>query len=98
MVTAKQTPQILWLKEVEENDYLAADSYLRIIYTSAKVTEMVARLKGAAIVEFKAKDIFRASQLSLLGESNSHVEKEREKIIKGVRDRKSTRLNSSHAN
>ena|ERR1035437_5480609 len=84
MVTAKQTPQILWLKEVEENDYLAADSYLRIIYTSAKVTEMVARLKGAAIVEFKAKDIFRASQLSLLGESNSHVEKERKKIIKGV--------------
>jgi hypothetical protein len=84
MVTAKQTPQILWLTEVEEHDYLAADSYLRIIYSDEKVTEMVAKLRDTAIVEFKAKDIFRASQLSLLGVSNSHVEKDRKKIMKGV--------------
>jgi hypothetical protein len=32
--------------------------------------------------EFAAKDIFRASKLSLLGVSKSHVEKDRAKIIR----------------
>ena len=32
---------------------------------------------------FKAKDIFRASGLSLLGVSNAHVEKDRRKIESG---------------
>jgi disulfide oxidoreductase YuzD len=44
---------------------------------------MITRLKAASIVEFKAKDIFRASTLSLLGVSNSHVERDRKKITKG---------------
>ena len=44
---------------------------------------MIAGLKSADIVQFKAKDIFRASQLSLLGVSNSHVEKDKEKIQTG---------------
>ncbi len=43
---------------------------------------MIAKLKKADIVQFKAKDIFRASQLSLLGISNSRVENDREKIRK----------------
>ena len=34
--------------------------------------------------EFKSKDIFRASGLSLLGVSNSHVEKDRKKIKAGM--------------
>ncbi len=33
-------------------------------------------------MQFKAKDIFRASRLSSLGVSNSHVGKDREKIRK----------------
>jgi hypothetical protein len=43
----------------------------------------VAELKLAPVAEFKAKDIFRASGLSLLGVSNSHVEKDRVKIRAG---------------
>ena len=79
------TPQeIRWLPEVEEHDYPAADSYLQIIYADDRVAEMVVKLRTAATVQFKAKDIFRASQLSMLGVSNSHVEKDRKKIIKGV--------------
>ena len=35
-------------------------------------------------MQFKAKDIFRASQLSLLGVSNTHVEKDKKKIQKGI--------------
>ena len=35
------------------------------------------------MAQFAANDIFRASGLSLLGVSNSHVEKERKKVIDG---------------
>ena len=35
------------------------------------------------MVPFKAKDIFRASRLSLLGVSNTHVEKDRQKVKDG---------------
>jgi hypothetical protein len=41
-------------------------------------------LRAGAIVEYKAKDIFRASGLSLLGISNSHVDKDLAKLGKGV--------------
>jgi len=72
---------INWLPDVEEHDYPAAESYLRIIYPEATVAEMLIRLRRVPIVQFKAKDIFRASRLSLLGVSNSHVEKDRNKIV-----------------
>jgi hypothetical protein len=75
--------EIKWLADVEEHDYPAAESYLRILFSEEKVSEMIARLRRAAIVQFKAKDIFRASRLSLLGLSNSHVEKDRKKILQG---------------
>ena len=74
---------INWLLDVEEHDYPAAESYLRIIYTEDKVSEISRRFRSAALVHFKAKDIFRASQLSLLGVSNSHVEKDVKKIKAG---------------
>jgi hypothetical protein len=45
---------------------------------------MVAKLRAAAIVQYNAKDIFRASQLSLLGVSNSYLQKDMEKIGKGI--------------
>jgi hypothetical protein len=38
----------------------------------------------AKVSEFKAKDVFRASGLSLLGVSNKHVEKDRKKIKRDV--------------
>jgi disulfide oxidoreductase YuzD len=75
--------EIKWLPDVEEHDYPAAESYLRIIYSEDKVSAIVAKLRSVAIEQFKAKDIFRASQLSLLGVSNSHVEKDRKKIEAG---------------
>jgi hypothetical protein len=45
---------------------------------------MVHKLRSAVLTEFKAKDIFRASTLSLLGVSNSHVLKDSAKITKGT--------------
>jgi disulfide oxidoreductase YuzD len=75
--------EITWRTDVEEHDYPDAESYLRIIYSDDKVKKMVAGLRKAPVVQFKAKDIFRASQLSLLGVSNSHVEKDKKKILAG---------------
>ena len=42
------------------------------------------KLKKAPVKDFKAKDIFRASRVSLLGISNLHVEMDRKKIKKGL--------------
>ena len=42
----------------------------------------VEELKNAKMTKFAAKDIFRASGLSLLGVSNSHVEKDRAQIAR----------------
>lgn len=75
---------IKWLDTVEPHNYTAATSYLSLIYNTEKVVDIIAELEATEIVEFKAKDIFRASQLSLLGVSNLHVEKDLSKIAKGV--------------
>ena len=79
-----KTKEIKWLPDVEEHDYPAAESYLRILYSEDRVAEMIVKFRSAGIVQFKAKDIFRASQLSLLGVSNFHVEQDRKKIQKDV--------------
>ena len=81
-MTKSKIKDIEWLPDVEEHNYPAAESYLKILYSEDRVAEMMARFRSVAIVQFKAKDIFRASQLSLLGVSNLHVEKDREKIQK----------------
>ena len=75
--------QIAWRSEPEEHDYPAAESYLSLIYEKRTAARLVEELRRAPITEFKAKDIFRASGLSLLGISNSHVEKDRKKILAG---------------
>ena len=76
--------EIKWLSGVEEHDYSAAASYLRLLYSKNKIEKMIAKLRSAPLIQFKAKDIFRASQLSLLGVSNSHVEKDAKKIRNGT--------------
>ncbi len=76
--------QVLWLADAEEHDYPAAESYLRILHPDAAAAAIVKQLRAAPVTQFKAKDIFRASQLSLLGVSNSHVQKDSGKIHDGV--------------
>ena len=77
---AKKT-KIRWLSEPQAHDYPAAESYLSLTLGRQAAKHAVAELKGAAISEFAAKDIFRASALSMLGVSNGHVEKDRARII-----------------
>jgi hypothetical protein len=75
--------QIGWLAAPEDHDYPAAMSYLTLIFDEARAADYVQKLKQAQVTPFKAKDIFRASSLSLLGVSNKHVDKDREKIEAG---------------
>jgi len=75
--------EITWLPEPEDKNYPAAESYLSLIYDNKTAKAVVGKLKTAPVSTFKVKDIFRASGLSLLGISNSQVEKDREKIVDG---------------
>jgi len=79
----KDEAQIKWLDEPEEHDYPAALSYLNLLYDESTAGSFVDKLRKASICQFKAKDIFRASGLSLLGISNSHVKKDQKRIKAG---------------
>ncbi len=89
-----------WLERPEDHDYDAAESYLSLTFASPHAARLVKQLRQCRLAEFKAKDIFRASGLSLLGISNAHVEKDRRKIATGkklspvlmVRDRQRGRV------
>ncbi|MHB1206590.1 MAG: hypothetical protein ACYCZX_13555 [Rhodospirillaceae bacterium] len=74
---------ILWTAQNTQN-YTAAGEYLSLLFNPKRVSKIVRQLRKAPLSRFKAKDIFRASQLSLLGVSNLHVEKDRRKIAKGT--------------
>jgi hypothetical protein len=74
---------ITWLDQPEDHDYTAAASYLSLTFPPAQAARFAKRLRRSPRIEFKAKDIFRASGLSLLGISNAHVEKDRRKIAAG---------------
>jgi hypothetical protein len=75
--------EVKWLSEPEEHDYPAALAYLTLLYDEQKAATYLDKLKHVPVSEFKAKDIFRASGLSLLGISNAHVEKDQQKIQAG---------------
>jgi disulfide oxidoreductase YuzD len=83
MAAEASTKAIHWLPDAEEHDYPAAQSYLSLIYGDSRVSAMIKGLRASPLTQFKAKDIFRASRLSLLGVSNMHVEKDRRKIRSG---------------
>ena len=97
---ARDTSTIGWLEQPEDHDYDAAKSYLSLTVTAAQATRLASQLRRARPTSYKAKDIFRASGLSLLGISNMHVEKDRRKIAAGdklspillVRDKTSGRV------
>jgi hypothetical protein len=76
----KKNMKIKWLAEPKESNYPAAQSYLTLIYDESRVEKIIQLLLKAEVTSFKAKDIFRASSLSLLGVSNDRVERDRRKI------------------
>ena len=73
---------------------------MNLIYDGPAAAKLVAKLRRAPVATFKAKDIFRASGLSLLGVSNLHVKRDKKSIKQGrklsplllVRDRANGRV------
>ena len=74
---------VQWLDHPEDHDYAAAESFLSLTFPAVQAARLVKQLRRSSVTDFKAKDIFRASGLSLLGISNAHVEKDRRKIASG---------------
>jgi disulfide oxidoreductase YuzD len=74
--------KIKWHDKPQKHDYAAAASYLSLSMDQQAAKTAAEKLKNAKMTEFAAKDIFRASGLSLLGVSNSHVEKDRVQIAR----------------
>jgi disulfide oxidoreductase YuzD len=75
--------QVKWQDDPDAHDYPAAESYLSLLYPRKVVCDLIAELHNRKTTEFKAKDIFRASGLSLLGISNYHVRSNVKKIKNG---------------
>ena len=73
----------IWLADPEEHDFPAAQDYLELHYTSEQAKVIVDRLRKVKTVYKKAKDILRASGLSLLPQDNIHVQENMEKVKKG---------------
>ena len=74
-----------WLDEPETHDYQAAEDYLCLIMLPKQAAEYRQKLCDARdqITHHKAKDILRASQLSLLGQDNRHVAADLAKVSAG---------------
>jgi hypothetical protein len=72
-----------WLSEPEKHDYPAAQSYLALLYDEKTAAKYAKALARAPMTSFAAKDIFRASELPLLGPTNSHVHKNEIKLAAG---------------
>ncbi len=74
--------KIKWLDKPQKHDYAAAASYLSLTMDPSAGKTAAEKMQKAEMTEFAAKDIFRASGLSLLGVSNSHVEKDIARIAR----------------
>lgn len=76
-----KTIKIKWLGRPQKHDYPAAQSYLSLLLKPRTAKRLVQKLADAELVEFAAKDIFRASQVPLLDGSDSHVARYRTLIV-----------------
>jgi hypothetical protein len=62
---------IKWRSKPQKHDYPDAASYLSLVLGQQAAENAARDLESAEMSKFLARDIFRASMLSLLGVSNS---------------------------
>ena len=72
-----------WLKDPEEHDFPAANDYLELLFTTEESKTFTDKLRKAATIVKKEKDILRASSLPLLPQDNVHVKQNLKKVKKG---------------
>ena len=87
MIVAKSwvmsEPSEHWKNEPEEHDYPAAADYLELLLPRPEVNRLVAALGRAETVHKKAKDLNRASGLTILPPDNPHVAQDLKKVSRG---------------
>ena len=70
-------------EEPDDRDYPAAEDYLSLLMPPANARRAVDRLRKAAIVRRKGKDLLRASRLPPLLAENLHVARDLKKVKDG---------------
>ena len=80
----KQRPVETWKSEPEAHDYPASRP-LSLICPASEVEALVAKFERAETIHRKAKDLLRASGLSLLPADDPEVTKDRKKVAAGER-------------
>jgi hypothetical protein len=65
------TRKVRWLEDAEDKDYAAAESHLSLLVPPSDLADLIARLRKAPYGQWRAKDILRASRLSLLDPKQS---------------------------
>lgn len=75
--------KIQWQAQAAEDDYKAAGTYLRLLFSDHQARQLVERLRKAPTIEFEAKDILRASQTHLLDTDDHKVHATLREIKKG---------------
>ena len=73
-----------WLDKPDAEHYAAAATYLSLIADDATVTGLIALFEKAPAVMFQAKDLLRASGLTALPMTSSHVSRDIGKILAGT--------------
>jgi hypothetical protein len=74
--------RVIWSKEPKLEDFTAAQSYLSLLCTPAEARTLVAKLRAAKTISHEAKDLLRASGLSLLPKDEAHVAADLKRIHK----------------
>lgn len=74
---------VKWLKEVDKHDFAAGESYLRLVYPAKRAQSLVSALRRVELTTFAARDILRASELTVLPPKDAEVAKQLKKLAKG---------------
>jgi len=80
----KESSTVIWLEEPQSHDCPAALSHPSLLFAPEAAARWVAELASADLTRFHAKDLFWASGLSLLGVRNTHVQRDLQKIRRGI--------------
>ena len=74
-----------WKDEPDEHDFPAAADYLSLVFSEQTAAALVDKLKGVEKLDRQAKDLLRASRLTLLPRDNPHVAADLRKVSGGDR-------------
>ena len=85
--TAGRSPRVApkerWTREPAPHDYPAASDYLSLLFDAPTVRALVRGLRTATVTTRKAKDLLRASGLTLLPGTDAEVAKDLKKVKSG---------------